>query len=152
MQRRARGPWQRVRVAGLLVGCVAGAAQSGEPRLSEMPTITVEVDGGRYAARLAATPVDRRAGFQHVAPEAMRDVVICFRYEQPRRPSFHMRNVARALYLVWLAPDGVVRGVDHAEPGGSGYRPEAPVSGVLELVPGHPLAEKVARKRRVAGC
>ncbi len=139
-------------VAVVLACLVAGAAPAGEPRVGEMPMTTIEIDGRRHEARLAATPVDRAAGFQHVAPEAMKDLVVCFRYDEPRRPSFHMRNVAAPLVLVWLGPDGVVRGIERAEPGGSGYRPEAPVSGVLEFAPSHPLAAAVAPGERVAGC
>lgn len=137
---------KRPRRAGLhaalvLLVVLVPAAQAGEPKLGDMPSVRIDVDGRLFTARLAATAAHRAAGFQHVAPADMAGEAIYFAYDRPRRPAFHMRNVAKPLLLAWIAPDGRVRRIIRMEPGSSGHRPPGPVSAVLEFTASHPLAD-----------
>jgi uncharacterized membrane protein (UPF0127 family) len=145
--------WQvGVLLAGL-VWIVSGVIDAKEQAsVSEMPKITVSVGDRDYSAHLAATPRHRAAGFQQVPSDRIVQTLLCFRYPEPRRPRFHMRNVASSLRLAWIAPDGRIRSIDHAEPNTAGYRPDAPVGSVLEIHPEHPVAGVVGEGTKIVGC
>ncbi len=130
----------------LLTPILSSAAGS---KLSEMPWACITVAGETHAVRLADSGRLRAAGFQHVPEQATRGEAIYFVYEPPRRPSFHMHNVAVPLTLAWIAPDNRVLEVISIEPGSSGHRPSGPVRGVLELSPGHPLISRTKAGVRI---
>lgn len=131
----------------LLAPVLSSAAES---RLAEMPWACVTVAGESYAVRVAETGRLRAAGFQHVPEQATRGEAIYFVYRTPRRPSFHMNNVAVPLTLAWIAPDNRVLGVIRIQPDSSGHRPSARVRGVLELAPGHPLVSRIKAGTRIS--
>lgn len=115
-----------------------------------MPWACITVAGESHAVRLADSGRLRAAGFQHVPEQATRGEAIYFVYESPRRPSFHMHNVAVPLTLAWIAPDNRVLEVISMEPNSSGHRPNERVRGVLELAPGHPLISRINTGVRIS--
>jgi len=132
----------------IAIGALA-VAQGGYAALADMPRTTITVAGAAHCVRLAATAADRAAGFQDVPAERMDVEAIYFVYDQPRRPAYHMYNVAQPLRLAWIAPDGRVRRVISMQPGMTGYRAQQPVTAVLEFTAAHPLAEQVRSGVRV---
>ena len=131
----------------LLTPVLSSAAES---KLAEMPWACITVAGESHPVRVAESGRLRAAGFQHVPEQATRDEAIYFVYRTPRRPSFHMNNVAVPLTLAWIAPDNRVLGVIRIQPDSSGHRPSAPVRGVLELAPGHPLVTRIKAGTRIS--
>lgn len=131
----------------LLVPVLSSAAGS---KLSGMPWACITVAGDSHAVRLADSDRLRAAGFQHVPEQAARGEAIYFVYEPPRRPSFHMHNVAVPLTLAWITPDNRVLDVISMEPNSSGHRPRERVRGVLELSPGHPLVSRTGAGVRIS--
>lgn len=132
----------------LLITPVLSSAAEG--RLAEMPWACVTVAGESHAVRVAESARLRAAGFQHVPEQATRGEAIYFVYRTPRRPSFHMNNVAVPLTLAWIAPDNRVLRVIRIQPNSSGHRPSARVRGVLELAPGHPLVSRINAGTRIS--
>lgn len=126
----------------LLVLAVA-TVQAGRSLIDAMPTGRIAVDGRTFEVRIARTPAHRAAGFQHAVPERMAGEALYFRYEPPRRPSFHMRNVPRPLLLAWIAPDGRVLQVIRMQPASEGHLAPGPVRAALEYTVDHPLAARV---------
>lgn len=118
--------------------------------LADMPQTTLTVAGTQNCVRLAATAADRAAGFQDVPGARMDAEAIYFVYDEPRRPTYHMYNVAHPLRLAWIAPDGHVQRVISMQPETTGYRAPEPVTAVLEFTPAHPLAEQVRAGVQVA--
>ena len=135
----------------LLLAPVLSSAVTG--KLSEMPWACITVAGESHAVRLADSSRLRAAGFQHVPEKASEGEAIYFVYEQPQRPSFHMRNVSVPLSLAWIAPDERVLEVIRIQPDSSGHRPSERVRGVrgvLELAPGHPLIGRIEAGVRIS--
>lgn len=130
----------------LLAPVLSSAAGS---MLPEMPWACITVAGESHAVRLADTGRLRAAGFQHVPERTARDEAIYFVYRTPRRPSFHMNNVAVPLTLAWIAPDNRVLEAISMAPNSSGHRPGERVRGVLELSPGHPLVSRIKAGVRI---
>lgn len=110
----------------------------------------IAVAGESHRVRVADSGRLRAAGFQHVSDQAARGEAIYFVYRTPRRPSFHMNNVAVPLTLAWIAPDNRVIEVISMEPNSSGHRPGERVQGVLELAPGHPLVDRIKAGIRIS--
>lgn len=136
-------------VSIVLVSAIA-KVHAGQSLIDTMPTGTIEVDERVFEVRVARTPAHRAAGFQHAAPERMSSEALYFQYEPPRRPDFHMHNVARPLLLAWIAPDGRVLRVIRMEPGSDGHSAPARVGAVLEYTAEHPLAGRVRRGAHIS--
>lgn len=137
-------------IALVLLVLAVAAAHADRSRIDAMPTGRIAVDGQTFDVRIARTPVHRAAGFQHVEPERMSGEAIHFRYDPPRRPSFHMRNVARPLLLAWIAPDGRVLQVIRMHPESEGHLAPGRVGAALEYPEDHPLAELVRSGVRIS--
>lgn len=131
-----------VAVSMLLVLSIA-AVRAGQSQIDAMPTGLITVDGRVHEVRLLRTPAHRAAGFQHADPERMAGEALYFRYDPPRRPSFHMQNVARPILLAWIAPNGRVLQVIRMHPESHGHLAPEPVGAVLEYTEDHPLAARV---------
>ncbi|GEM_PF-1854610 len=131
----------------LIVPVLSGAAGSKLPR---MPWACITVAGESHAVRLADSDRLRAAGFQHVPEQTAHGEAIYFVYDPPRRPSFHMRNVAVPLTLAWITPDNRVLDVIGMEPDSSGHRPSERVRGALELAPRHPLIGRMKADVRIS--
>ncbi len=136
--------------SGMLLLLASSLSSAAGSKLSEMPWACINVAGESHAVRLADTGRLRAAGFQHVPEQATRGEAIYFVYEPPRRPSFHMHNVAVPLTLAWIAPDNRVLQVIRMETGSSGHRPSESVRGVLEISPGHPLVGRIKADIRIS--
>lgn len=143
-------PARDLAVACMLLIPSVAAVHAGEPRIDAMPTGMITVDGQVHEVRIPRTPQHRSAGFQHVAPERMAGEALYYRYDPPRRPNFHMNNVARPLMLAWIAPDGRVLEVVHMHPESDDHLAPEPVGAVLEYTEGHPLAERVRPGVRIS--
>lgn len=142
--------WRNKWAMLLIVVLATPVAHADQARLVDMPRTTLTVDGSQHCVRLAATPADRAAGFQGVPGKRMDAEAIYFVYDAPRRPSYHMYNVAQPLRLAWIAADGHVQRVISMQPETTGYRAPQPVTAVLEFTPAHPLAEQVRAGVQVA--
>lgn len=136
-------PVRDIAAVWMLLTLPIAAVYGGQPRIDAMPAGTIAVEGQVHEVRVPRTPEHRAAGFQHVAPERMAGEALYYRYDPPRRPSFHMHNVARPLMLAWIAPDGRVLQVIRMRPGSDGHLAPEPVGAVLEYTGEHPLAEQV---------
>lgn len=123
---------------------------AGQSRIDAMPTGMITVDGREFEVRIARTPALRAAGFQHADPGRMAGEAIYFRYDSPRRPSFHMHNVPRPLLLAWIAPDGRVLRIIRMQPESHGHFAPQPVGAVLEYTEEHPLAARVRPGTRIS--
>lgn len=146
----ARAVTTRAVAVGILLLLAPILSSAAGSKLSEMPWACITVASESHAVRLADTGRLRAAGFQHVPEQATRGEAIYFEYDPPRRPSFHMNNVAVPLTLAWIAPDNRVLEVIRMEPNSSGHRPSERVKGVLELAPGHPLVSRTRAGVRIS--
>lgn len=80
------------------------------PQWSEMEIRTVILrreDGEvvRIRSRIADSPRERAAGFQHICPEIIQLSSILFVYESPTSSSFHMFNVHDSLDIGYFGQD-----------------------------------------------
>lgn len=80
------------------------------PQWSEMDVQTVKLrreDGEviRIRSRIADSPRERAAGFQHICPEIIQLSSILFVYETPTNSSFHMFNVHDSLDIGFFGQD-----------------------------------------------
>ena len=129
-------PIHRIRwLLPLALAAALWAATQACAGVAGMPKGTLLIDGEPVAARIAGTPAARAQGFQHATEAQIQSEAIYFTWEEPRRPRFHMRNVAAPLAIAWIDPAGVVIGIERMAPGESGYQPTAPVGAALELAP-----------------
>lgn len=114
-----------------------------------MSTITLVIAGEQeLAARLASTAAHRRAGMQHLCPATVRDLVILFRFPEPRRPRFHMNNVHAPLDIAFLSTSGRVVSVHRMRPGQNGTTgPDRNVAAAVELPAGR--AEQLGIERGI---
>ncbi len=80
------------------------------PQWSEMDVQTVKLrraDGEviRIRSRIADSPRERAAGFQHICPEIIQLSSILFVYKTPTSSSFHMFNVHDSLDIGFFGQD-----------------------------------------------
>lgn len=80
------------------------------PQWSEMDIKTVKLrrDDGevvRIRSRIADSPRERAAGFQHICPQIIHLSSILFVYESPTSASFHMSNVHDSLDIGFFDQD-----------------------------------------------
>ena len=97
-------------------------------------------DGGtaRFSVELADTPETRAQGLMN-RPRMARGAGMLFIYEYPQRVAFWMKNTLIPLDMIFVGPDGVVRGVhanavpgdETAIPGGSGILAVLEINGGL---------------------
>ncbi len=90
----------------------------------------------RLEVRQADEPAEWQQGMQYLPAATVRAHPIWFQFRQPFEPSFHMRNVAIALDIAWVAPDGKVLAVERMVPETTGYSPPGPILYVLETAAG----------------
>ena len=101
-------------------------------------------DGGithHLTVKIAITPTQRSAGFQHVCSEWIKVWGILFVFPTSQRSTFHMQNVREDLDIAFIAADGRIleikkmsRGVDSG--GGRSYRATQPYRFALEVIAG----------------
>ncbi len=123
------------RAAALLLLLPAVVLAPAVQALEGLPSGALLIDGRIVPARIADTPEARAQGFQGASPEAIARERIYFSWPSPRRPTFHMHNVAAPLAIAWIGPQQQVIAVDRMAPERAGYRPPAPVIAALELAP-----------------
>lgn len=116
----------------LLAGPACTSAGAEAERADQFPRIRLDWPGGWGPARLAYSSRERSIGYRHLdrdkAPPA-----IYFRYPEPRKVHFHMRDVVFPVRAWWLDANGCVLTFTDMEPGTEDYRPPEPVIGVLEV-------------------
>ena len=74
----------------------------------EIKTVKLRRDDGkviRIRSRIADSPRERAAGFQHICPEIIQLSSILFVYESPTITSFHMVNVHDSLDIGFFDQD-----------------------------------------------
>lgn len=109
-------------LAGLLLASLNAAADCRRTTsaLDAMAEAELVMAGpGRFvklAVRVADDHRKRAAGFQHICPETIESTAIYFEFEQPRRPSFHMRNVKAPLDIAFIDAAGVIVSIQRMEP------------------------------------
>lgn len=116
----------------LLSGPACTSAGAEAERADQFPRIRLDWPGGSGPARLAYTARERSIGYRHLSREEA-PPAIYFRYPEPRKVHFHMRDVAFPVRAWWLDADGCVLAFTDMEPGTEGHRPPAPVGAVLEV-------------------
>ena len=110
--------------------CTPAAARNEDA--DDFPRIRVEWPDGSAPARLAYTSRERSIGYRHIEPSEA-PPAIYFRYPEPRKVRFHMREVAFAVRAWWLDAEGCVLAFADMKPGTEGHEPPEPVIGVLEV-------------------
>lgn len=90
----------------------------------------------RLEVRRADEAAEWQQGMQYLPAATVRAHPIWFQFREPFEPSFHMRNVAIALDIAWVAPDGEVLEVERMVPETSGYSPPGPILYALETAAG----------------
>ena len=93
------------------------------------------------AVKIAMTPAQRGAGFQHICSKWVQVWGVLFVFPTSQRSTFHMRNVREDLDIAFIAEDGRIlelkkmpREVDSA--GGRNYRAAQPYRYALEVAAG----------------
>ena len=93
------------------------------------------------AVKIAMTPAQRGAGFQHICSKWVQVWGVLFVFPASQRSTFHMRNVRADLDIAFIAEDGRIlelkkmpREVDSA--GGRNYRAAQPYRYALEIAAG----------------
>lgn len=126
----------RLSVALGLAFAAAGCFGTGpEAGVDRMPLARAIINGETVPVRVAETPRHRALGFQYVDRSTLSEERLLLRWDEPGRPSLHMRNVPGPLVAAWIDASGEVVELQHMEPGSSGYKPERPVVAVLEVSP-----------------
>ena len=156
-RRGRRAPWRLVTAVLLLVLVPLGASNAQDqcrattPAVEAMPAITLVIAGEQeLPARLASIAAHRRAGMQHLCPAAVRDLVILFRFPEPRRPRFHMNNVHAPLDIAFLSTTGRVVSVHRMRPGQNGTTgPDRYVAAAVELPAGRAKELGIERGIRI---
>lgn len=90
----------------------------------------------RLEVRRADEAAEWQQGMQYLPAATVRAQPIWFEFREPFQPAFHMRNVAIALDIAWVAPDGEVLAVERMVPETAGYSPPGPIQYVLETAAG----------------
>jgi uncharacterized membrane protein (UPF0127 family) len=134
-----------VPVAGMLLG--PGSVQARADSADDFPRIRVVWPSGSGPARLAYTNRQRSIGYRHLAREQA-PPAIYFRYPEPRKVHFHMRDVRFPVRAWWLDTDGCALSFTDMEPGTDGHTPPEAVTAVLEV----PLFRLGAYPLRVGDC
>jgi uncharacterized membrane protein (UPF0127 family) len=93
------------------------------------------------AVKIAMTPGQRRAGFQHICSEWVQAWGVLFVFPTTQQATFHMRNVGEDLDIAFIAEDGRIfelKKMFREEVSGSGrrYRAAQPFRYALEVVAG----------------
>ncbi len=85
----------------------------------EIHTIQLQREDGRQIrlrARVADSPAERSAGFQHICPEIIALSSILFVYRTPTVTSFHMNNVHDELDIGFFDESGALISVLQMKP------------------------------------
>ncbi len=100
-----------------------------------------EGDTHQLAVKIAMTPAQRGAGFQHICSKLVQVWGVLFVFQTSQRSTFHMRNVREDLDIVFIAEDGQIlelitmsRELDSG--GGRRYRASQPYRYALEVAAG----------------
>ena len=93
------------------------------------------------AVKIAMTPVQRRAGFQHICSKWVQVWGVLFVFPTSQRATFHMRNVGENLDIAFIAEDGRIlelKKMSREEDPGNGhrYRAAQPFRYALEVAAG----------------
>ncbi len=109
----------------------------------------------RFRVRVADSPGERSAGYQHICPEVIAASSVLFVYSEPRTVSFHMFNVHADLDIAFISDSGELVSIQRMEPQQSGdpdasfYGPDREVRYALEAPAGfferHGLEQGSAR-------
>lgn len=86
--------------------------------------------------RIAQTASQRAQGMQHLPAAIIREHPIWFAFNQPQVVSWHMRNVALPLDILYIDVSGRIIGREVMQPNGTGYGINAPITAALELAAG----------------
>ena len=95
----------------------------------------------QLAVKIAMTPAQRGAGFQHICSKLVQVWGVLFVFQTSQRSTFHMRNVREDLDIAFIAEDGRIlelkkmpQEVDSS--GGRSYRAAQPYRYALEVAAG----------------
>ena len=117
------------------------------------------VNEARINVLVADTPQERAAGLSGY-PGLPEDAGMLFVFPEPRQPSFWMKGMEFALDVIWIA-DGTVVRIDASVPPAPKdtpddqlprYRPNEPVTHVLELAAGSAARYGITVGSRIAPC
>jgi uncharacterized membrane protein (UPF0127 family) len=78
--------------------------------MAESRVILQSDDGATYhlIVKIAVTPSQRSAGFQHICSEWVRNWGMLFVFPKTQLSAFHMRNVREDLDIAFIAEDGQI--------------------------------------------
>ncbi len=92
----------------------------------------------RFLAKIADDGSERAAGFQHLCPHVIEEMPMLFLFGGELRPTFHMRNVHRALDIAFIDANGRIDEIKRMDPYVLGavkrplYRSRLPVFAAME--------------------
>ena len=106
--------------------------------------VSLRTDEGathHFAVKIAMTPAQRSAGFQHICSKWVQDWGVLFVFPTSQRSTFHMRNVREDLDIAFIAEDGRILELEKmsrevSSGGGRSYHANQPYRYALEVVAG----------------
>ncbi len=143
--------------AEMLEGMATRVAPDGETPLAYEAELCIEE--ARIRVLVADTPQERAAGLSGY-PGLPEDTGMLFVFPEPRQPSFWMKEMEFVLDIIWIA-DGRVVQIDASVPPAPKdtpddqlprYRPDEPITHVLELNAGAAARYGITVGSRVAPC
>jgi len=103
--------WFAIALSLLVADKVMACESSGTLEWRTMPVTQLflrskEGVTRRFDVRIAETPKQRAAGFQHICPDLIQKWSILFVFQEPQLSTFHMRNVKGDLEIAFINQEG----------------------------------------------